>query len=248
MADNVTSQAAPASSLPPGTQVATDQLPDGTHAQRVKLMNGTLDSTTVVRLDETANGLKVDGSAVTQPISAGALPLPAGAATEAGHLAAIDTSTAKIPALGQALAAASVPIVLTAAQQAALTPPAAIVGFALDATLTGGTAKEQIVDAAGRVAGITDGITASNEATQDRLKVNAELRAVDPTQPVGARVVALPGSQTTGLLVSLAPNVLPDLLASILTELKIMNSLLQSGLNVQDSLDNMRADPYYLLQ
>lgn len=45
-------------------------------------------------------------------------------------LASIDS---KIPALGQALAAASTPVVLTAAQEAALTPPAAITGFATSA-------------------------------------------------------------------------------------------------------------------
>ena len=42
------------------------------------------------------------------------------------HLAAAsDTEAAKIPALGQALAAASVPVVLPALQQTALTPPTA---------------------------------------------------------------------------------------------------------------------------
>lgn len=40
--------------------------------------------------------LPMDGSGVTQPISAAALPLPAGAALEAGHLATIDASTVKI--------------------------------------------------------------------------------------------------------------------------------------------------------
>ena len=69
---------------------------------------------------------------------------PAGA-LEAGHLATIDTSTAKIPAQGQALAAASMPVVLTAIQQTALTPPAAITGFALEAghlaTIDTSTAK-----------------------------------------------------------------------------------------------------------
>ena len=69
-----------------------------------------------------------------------------GFALEAGHLATIDTSTAKIPSQGQALAAASLPVVLTAIQQTALTPPAAITGFALDATLTGRTQKTQITD------------------------------------------------------------------------------------------------------
>lgn len=70
------------------------------------------------------------------PVSAASLPLPAGAATgtkqDTGNtsLGNIDTKT---PALGQALAAASRPVVLTAIQQAALTPPAAITGFALEA-------------------------------------------------------------------------------------------------------------------
>jgi hypothetical protein len=51
-------------------------------------------------------------------------------ALEAGHLATIDSH---IPAQGQALAAASMPVVLPAAQITTLTPPAAITGFALEA-------------------------------------------------------------------------------------------------------------------
>lgn len=54
-----------------------------------------------------------------------------------GHVDGLEASTASIdsktPALGQALAAASTPVVLTAAQQAALTPPAAITGYATSA-------------------------------------------------------------------------------------------------------------------
>jgi len=42
----------------------------------------------------------------------------------------------KTPSLGQALAAASVPVVLTAAQITTLTPPAAITGFATAANQT----------------------------------------------------------------------------------------------------------------
>lgn len=48
-------------------------------------------------------------------------------------LAAIKLDVDKIPSQGQALAAASTPVVLTAIQQTALTPPAAITGFALEA-------------------------------------------------------------------------------------------------------------------
>lgn len=62
-----------------------------------------------------------------------------------GNLAAIKTDVDKIPSQGQALAAASMPIVLTAAQVTTLTPPAAITGFALEAghlaTIDTSTAK-----------------------------------------------------------------------------------------------------------
>jgi hypothetical protein len=74
--------------------------------------------------------------AVEVPVSVAALPLPSGGATSAlqttgnTSLAAINTKT---PSLGQALGTASVPVVLTAFQQTALTPPAAITGFALEA-------------------------------------------------------------------------------------------------------------------
>lgn len=61
----------------------------------------------------------------TQAISAASFPLPTGASTSAlqttgnTSLSSIDT---KLPALGQALAATSVPVVLTAAQLTTLTP------------------------------------------------------------------------------------------------------------------------------
>lgn len=61
----------------------------------------------------------------------GTVALPTNAAVETGgHLAALDT---KLPSQGQALAAASLPVVLPAAQITTLTPPAAITGFALEA-------------------------------------------------------------------------------------------------------------------
>src|SRR2546423_98170 len=61
-------------------------------------------------------------------------------ATEA-TLLLVKARTDNIPPVGQALAAASTPVVLPAAQITTLTPPAAITGFALDAHLTDGTAK-----------------------------------------------------------------------------------------------------------
>jgi hypothetical protein len=74
--------------------------------------------------------------AAAVPVSAAALPLPSGASTAAlqttgnTSVGSIDTKT---PALGQALAAASVPVILPAATITTLTPPAAITGFALEA-------------------------------------------------------------------------------------------------------------------
>lgn len=60
-------------------------------------------------------------------------------------LAQIKAKTDNIPALGQAVAGASSPVVLTAAQISTLTPPAAIAGFALEAghlaTIDTSTAK-----------------------------------------------------------------------------------------------------------
>lgn len=79
MADNV--------SITPGSgnTVAADEVIDGTlgtvKVQYVKIMDGALDGTTKAVVN--SNGLKIDGSAVTQPISAATLPLPTGASTEA---------------------------------------------------------------------------------------------------------------------------------------------------------------------
>ena len=99
------------------------------------------------KVDQGAGGAsawKVDGSAVTQPVSVVSLPLPTGAATSAKQdtgntsVASIDTKT---PALGQALAAASVPVILPSATITTLTPPAAITGFATETTLAAASAK-----------------------------------------------------------------------------------------------------------
>src|SRR3978361_1771595 len=70
-----------------------------------------------------------------------------------GNLASINT---KVPALGQALAAASVPVILPSATITTLTPPAAITGFALDATL--GTTNTEI-------GGLTETAPASDTAS-----------------------------------------------------------------------------------
>lgn len=84
--------------------------------------------------------------------------LPTGAATSAKQdtgntsLSSID---GKLPALGQALAAASVPVILPSATITTLTPPAAITGFATSTKQSDGSHKTQIVDGPGNVIGAT---------------------------------------------------------------------------------------------
>ena len=71
----------------------------------------TITNTVTVKADtlvNQTNAFKVDGSAVTQPVSAVSLPLPIGAATES----TLSSLSAKFSALGQATMAASVPVVL----------------------------------------------------------------------------------------------------------------------------------------
>lgn len=145
----------------------------------------------------------------TQPVSAAALPLPAGASTSAlqttgnNSLASIDT---KIPALGQALAAASVPIVLTLAQIAAITPPAAIAGFALDATLTGGTQKAIVRGGAKgtTVAGdVTHTASGANHEGLDVILYDAAGNVINPTA-IRALTVADVVSATQGTAAAVA--------------------------------------------
>lgn len=116
------------------------------HRERIEIAGA---SATDIAVVTAANGLQVD---VTRSA------LPSGASTSAKQdtgntsLSSIDTKT---PALGQALAAASVPIVLTAAQITTLTPPAAITGFATSTKQSDGSQKTQIVDGSGNVIGAT---------------------------------------------------------------------------------------------
>ncbi len=92
--------------------------------------------TAVQLIDNTVAGNELQVDVVTMPAVT-----VTGVATET-TLAAISTKT---PELGQALAAAAVPVVLTSIQQTALTPPAAITGFATETNqTTGNTALSAI--------------------------------------------------------------------------------------------------------
>lgn len=97
--------------LPTGAATAANQTTLG--AQTTKINDGT--NTAAVTA---ASALKVDGSAVTQPVSAVSLPLPTGAATEAtlATRLADATFTGRINTQGQKVMAASTPVVLASDQ------------------------------------------------------------------------------------------------------------------------------------
>jgi hypothetical protein len=129
MTDNVT--------LPGnGLDVATDEI-GGKHYQRVKLIQGAdgtndgdVSSTsplqvTLANTGANATAVKVDGSAVTQPVSAASLPLPSGASTSAnqttiiGHLdgvegllTAIDADTGTLAVTGGGVEASALRVTI----------------------------------------------------------------------------------------------------------------------------------------
>jgi hypothetical protein len=107
----------------------------------------------------------------------------------ATSIASIDTKT---PALGQALAAGSIPVVLTAAQQSALTPPAAITGFALESTL--GTLSAKF--ASGTVIGDVN-LGATDNAVLDAIA--ASVAAIDAGQLADGHNVTVSGSVTANI-------------------------------------------------
>lgn len=131
--------------------------------------------------------------------------LPTGASTSAkqdtiiGHvdgieslLTTIDADTSKIPSQGQALAAASMPVVLPEAQITTLTPPAAITGFATAAkqladghnvTLAAGTAL------AGKF-GIDQATANANEVVTKSGSVTTATLSAETTKVIGTVNVA----------------------------------------------------------
>lgn len=101
--------------LPSGASTATNQ----TAVQA----NAGSDASKAVAVQGVTGGkaLTVDGSGVTQPVSAASLPLPTGAGTAANQATAIASLASidgKVPALGQAAMAGSVPVTLASDQNA----------------------------------------------------------------------------------------------------------------------------------
>jgi hypothetical protein len=158
-----------------GTNIDTrTESTNGNHRQ-VIVIGDPATNAGVAPVDATA-GLKVDLGAdndITGTVTANAgtnLNTSALALETGGNLDSIKTNTDKIPAQGQALAAASLPVVLTAAQVTTLTPPAAITGYATETTLA------SIKDTAG-IKKITDALpTGTNligKVSIDQVTANA---------------------------------------------------------------------------
>jgi hypothetical protein len=89
---------------------------------------------------------------------------------------------------------------------------------------------------------------------------NANVTNFPATQPISAVALPLPagampqtggtvglvaGTANIGLVTETNASPMLTLLQAILTEMRITNALLQAGLNVQDDIEAMRADPFY---
>lgn len=152
------------------------------------------------------------------PVSAASLPLPSGAATSAlqttgnSSLSSIDTKT---PALGQALAASSVPVVLTAAQLTTLTPLTSVTvtqatgtnlhttvdNFPATQPVSGTVAATQsgtwnITNVSGTVSLPTGASTAANQATEIASLSSIDGKLADNFGAASGalRVAAIPGN------------------------------------------------------
>jgi hypothetical protein len=200
---NVSVTASSSAPGPAATIVAASVLPSGAATETtLAAMNAKIpaspatDRSTAAapfatRLTDGTSFYKGTTPADTQPISAVALPLPPNAAQETGgNLAAIKTDVDKIPAQGQALAAASMPVVLPAAQITTLTPPAAITNFANE---TGGNLAAAKTDL-DTLAGIVSAAKAATKlADGDNVtlgtKADAKSAATDTTAITAMQVL-----------------------------------------------------------
>lgn len=174
---------------------------------------------TALMWEDTADTLRAVSSAKPLPVSVtgGGDATAANQTTMIGHLdgvegllTTIDADTgsidAKTPALGQALAAASVPVVLTAAQITTLTPPAAITGFATSAkqdtldtsinTLLKPASTLTAVTTVGTVTTLTGGAIASGSADSGNpVKIGGRYNSTQPTFTDGQRADLQIGSR-----------------------------------------------------
>lgn len=178
-----------------GKVVSSKERSDASHTQVVYLdisAPGGAPSEITAGQKTMANSLPVVlPSDQTVPVSAAALPLPSGAATSANQStqnASLSSMDGKTPALGQALAAGSSPVVLTAAQITTLTPPAAITGFATETTLAT-RLSESDFDA--KVGSLTEAAPASDTGSSG---LNGRLQRI--AQRITSLIALIPAALT----------------------------------------------------
>lgn len=150
---------------------------------RVKITDGT-----DVAQVSAGGAILTDASATTQPVSAASLPLPAGASTES-TLSALNT---KAPAQGQALMAASVPVVVASNQSA--------IPVSGTVTANAGTGPWPITDNAGSITVDNAGTFATQAAQSGTWTVQPGNTANTVAWKVDASSVAVPITDNGGSL------------------------------------------------
>lgn len=172
----------------------------------------------------------------TQPVS-GTVAANAGTnlntsllALEAGgNLASIKAKTDNIPALGQALAAASAPVVLTAAQLTTLTPTAAITNYANEtggnlATLAGAVSSSVVQSNTKQVNGVTTLAGAGAVGTgSQRVAVGQDATTIAGSAP-GTAGTASPNVVTVQGAAAMTP-----ILATVSDGAGALNVIVDSG-------------------
>jgi len=143
-------------------------------------------SPVVVASDQSA--IPVSGTVTANIGTVATLATAAKQDTGNTSVASIDTKT---PALGQAIAAASVPVVLPAAQITTLTPPAAITGFATETTL--GSVKTAVETIDNFISGSRGLVTEDNSGA---IKTSVEL--IDDTVATTASAIPTKGIAISG--------------------------------------------------
>ena len=174
-----------------------------------------VDATKGLAVDLTATGSNSTGAPLNVALPAATVSTltPPAAITNfanetGGNLAAIKADVDKIPSQGQALAAASTPVVLPVAQITTLTPPAAITGFATSTKQSDASQKTQVVDGSGNVIGSTTNALDINIKSGNPTTITAtqSTAASLKTESVGTKTTnaAVPGTTSTDTLPGVA--------------------------------------------
>lgn len=187
---------------------STNQANSGVDIGDVTINNAA--GASAVNIQDGGNSITVDGGVTANAgtnLNTSALALESG-----GNLASIKTNTDKIPALGQALAAASTPVVLPVDQITTLTPPAAITGFATSAK------QDTIIGHIDGIEGSVDGIEAllttiegnqlpdGHNVTVDNVSLPVIGTFWQATQPVSGTVTANLSATDNTVLDTIASN------------------------------------------